>query len=383
MPGLRPTRRHVAGGMATLGLCGLIGTSASKPAAGADDFTVGFVYIGPRLDWGWNQSFSDAAKILAASPEVMVVEAGYIPESTDYSDGKPTQETDAYRQAMERLVKPDGARLVFATSYGNDPFLFRVAKEHPGVVFRHVSDAAQRTDPQNVGSQNALINQGHYVNGVAAGLCTRTNMLGFVAGETPGSVLLNINSFLLGCRHTNPNATVRLVVAEGWEGEKADAAATNALIDAGCDVITSHLDSPKVVIETAEARGVKTCGHAIDQGPLAPNGYITGAEFKWAGMFEGFVEMARNGEPLPDFVTGGYDKGYVASSPFGAGATAEAVKAARRAIQAMKNNEPLFVGPIKDNSGKIVIPRGTSLGPYAPELQKTDYLIEGVIGSIK
>ena len=39
-----------------------------------------------------------------------------------------------------------------------------------------------------------------------------------------------------------------------------------------------HLDDPKVLIETAEARGVKTCGHAFDQAPLAPKGYITGAD---------------------------------------------------------------------------------------------------------
>ena len=49
--------------------------------------------------------------------------------------------------------------------------------------------------PPNVGSQNALINQGHYVNGVAAGLCTSTDKLGFVAGMPFGAVLLNVNSF--------------------------------------------------------------------------------------------------------------------------------------------------------------------------------------------
>ena len=44
------------------------------------------------------------------------------------------------------------------------------------------------------------------------------------------------------------------------------------------DVITCHVDSPKVVIETAERRGAKTCGHNATQAPLAPKGFITGAE---------------------------------------------------------------------------------------------------------
>jgi len=90
----------------------------------------------------------------------------------------------------------------------------------------------------------------------------------------------------------------------------------------------------------------------------------------------------QKGERLPPFVIGGYDKGYVASSPFGAGANQAAIKAAQSAIQAMKTGTPIFVGPIKDNAGKLVIPAGTTYGPYAPELFKTNYLIEGVIGSI-
>ena len=48
----------------------------------------------------------------------------------------------------------------------------------------------------------------------------------------------------------------------------------------------------------------------------------------------------------------------------------------------MRNGDAIFVGPIKDNAGKLVVPAGTTCGPYADELQQTDYLIDGVIGSI-
>ncbi len=147
-------------------------------------------------------------------------------------------------------------------------------------------------------------------------------------------------------------------------------------------MIGCHLDAPRVVIETAEARGVKTCGHAFDQAPLAPNGYITGADYNSTDLFQNFAETLQKGGTLPNFVTGGYDKDYVRSSPFGAGATPAAINAAKTAMQAMKNGDALFVGPIKDNTGKTVVPAGTTYGPYADELQQTDYLIEGVIGSI-
>ncbi len=351
-------------------------------SARAADLAAGFVYIGPREDWGWNQSHAVAAAALRGVPNARVVQAGYLPESTDYGSGKDNAETRAYTEAMEGLIAGHGAGLVFSTSFGEDPFLLAMAKKYPNVVFRQDSALASSTYPPNVGSQNALINQGHYVNGVAAGLCTTTNQLGFVAGMGFGPVLLNVNSFLLGSRQTNPDASVRVIFTGAWEDEAHDAAATNALVDAGCDVITCHLDAPRVVIETAEARGVKTCGHAFDQAPLAPKGYITGADYNWTGMFENFVETLQRGGTLPNFVTGGYDKDYVRSSPFGAGATPQAINAAETAMQAMRNDDAIFVGPIMDNTGKQVVPAGTTYGPYADALQQTDYLIDGVIGSL-
>jgi basic membrane protein A len=381
MSGFDPNRRTALKRLALLSAAGLVPSIVNARRARAADLTAGFVYIGPREDWGWNQSFAVAGAALRGVPSVRVVQAGYLPESTNYGSGKDDPETRAYTAAMEGLIA-DGARLIFSTSFDHDPFLLTLAKKYPDVVFRQASTRASDDDPKNVGSQNALINQGHYVNGVAAGLCTTTNTLGLVAGMAFAPVLLNVNSFLLGCRQTNPDATVRVIFTGGWEDEAHDAAAANALVDAGCDVITCHLDAPRVVIETAEARGVKTCGHAFDQAALAPNGYITGADYNWTGMLETFIETLQRGGSLPNFVTGGYDKDYVRSSPFGAGANPAAINAAKTAMQAMRNGDAIFVGPISDNTGKLVVPAGTTYGPYAGELQQTDYLIAGVIGSI-
>jgi basic membrane protein A and related proteins len=382
MSGFDPNRRKALKRIALLGAAGLVPGILPVRSAPAADLTVGFVYIGPRLDWGWNQSHALAAAALKGVPNVRVFQADYLPESTDYSSGKETPETRAYTKAMEGLIADHGAGLIVSTSFDYDPFLLAMATKYPDVVFRQASALANGANPRNVGSQNGLINQGHYVNGVAAGLSTTTNKLGFVAGKPFGTVLLNVNSFLLGSRQTNPDATVRVIFTGEWEDAAHDAAATNALVDAGCDVIGCHLDAPRVVIETAEGRGVKTCGHAFDQAPLAPKGYITGADYSWTEMFETFIETLQRGGTLPNFVTGGYDKDYVRSSPFGAGATPEAINAANTAMRAMKNEDAIFVGPIMDNTGKRVVPPGTTYGPYADELQQTNYLIEGVIGSI-
>lgn len=374
-------RRRTLLAAATLASPLAVGLALGR-AAHAKTFTIGSVYIGPRLDWGWNQSHAVAVTTLARQPGVKLVEAPYLPESTDYGSGRDDAETRAYAQALDGLVTA-GAGIVFSTSFDDDPFLQAAAQRHPGVAFRQASLSALQKMPANLGSQNALINQGHYVNGVAAGLSTRTNRLGFVAGLPFAAVLLNVNSFLLGARRTNPQARVHVTFTGGWEDAARDSAATKALIDAGCDVIGCHLDAPAPVIATAESLGARTCGHAFDQAPLAPRGYITGADYHWTAMFQGLVETVRGGGTPPAFVTGGYDRDYVRSSPFNAGANAEAIAAATRAIAAMTAGEAIFIGPLDDNQGRRVVPAGATLAPTADALQRTDYLLDGIVGSIR
>ena len=365
------SRRSLLKSGAALGAAGLTtGILPMSQALGAD-LTVGIVYVGPRDDFGWNQAHAVAGDALKAVPGVTVVEEENVPE------------TDAVSKSMESMIQLDGAGLIFATSFGYfDPFMLEMAEKYPDVEFRHAAGLWTDANPKNSGSYFGFLNQGHYVDGVAAGLCTTSNKLGFVAAKPIGTVLLNINSFLMGARQTNPDATVQVIFTGEWSLPVREAEATNALVDAGCDVITCHVDSPKVVIETAESRGVKSAGHNANQAPLAPNGFITGAEYKWITIYEMFAEMLEKGETLPNFVRGGYDKDFVQSSPFGAGATPEAIAAAETAIQSMKDEDAIFIGPIKDNTGKEVIPAGTTYGPYAIELEQTNYLVDGVIGSI-
>ena len=193
MSGFDPNRRKALKLMALLGAAGLVPGILPVRSARAADLTAGFVYIGPRIDWGWNRSFAVAAAALKGVPNVRVVQAGYLPESTNYGSGKDDPETRAYTQAMEGLIADHGAGLIFSTSFDEDPFLLAMAAKYPNVVFRQASVLAEGANPRNVGSQNGLINQGNYVNGVAAGLCTTSNQLGFVAAKPFGTVLLNLN----------------------------------------------------------------------------------------------------------------------------------------------------------------------------------------------
>src|SRR5271168_3354640 len=353
------------------GALGLAGGLAATGGALAADLTVGIVYVGARDDFGWNQAHAVAAAALKLVPGVTVVEEENVPE------------TDACAKTMESMINLDGAGLILATSFGYyTPFVVEMAKKYPQVEFRHAAPLWNKDkDPKNAGSYFGYLNQAHYVNGVAAGLSTKSNKIGFVAAKPIASVLSNINSVLLGARSVNPNATVRVIFTGDWSMPVREAESANALVDAGCDVITCHVDGPKVVIETAEKRGAMSCGHNASQAPLAPKGFITGAEYKWITIYKGYASDLAAGKELPNFLTGGYETDFVQNTPFGAGATEAAKAAATAAIADMKNKVPIYVGPLKDNkTGKVVIDK--TYGNLDPYLDKMDYLLEGVVGSI-
>jgi basic membrane protein A len=352
------------------GTAAMVATGASGGIARAADVTIGIVYVGPRDDFGWNQAHAVAVKALKAVPGVKAVEEENVPE------------TDACAKTMESMVNLDGANIVLGTSFGYfDPFMVDVSKKYAKVEFRHAAPLWNASKhPKNLGSYFGYLNQAHYVDGVAAGLSTKSGKLGFVAAKPIASVLSNINSFMLGARKTNPNATVQVIFTGDWSLPVREAEATNALVDAGCDVITCHVDGPKVVIETAEKRGVKTCGHNSSQAPLAPKGFITGAEYKWETVYKGYAAALAAGKLLPNMANGGYEADMVQNSPFGAGASEEARKAAMAAIADLKAKKPIYVGPLKDNKGKVVIDKAyDNLDPYLDEM---NYLLEGVMGSI-
>ncbi len=364
----RLSRRHFLQSTGAVGASALL-ASTSRPALAAN-VTIGIVYVGPRDDFGWNQAHAVAIKALKSLPGVTAVEEENVPE------------TDACSKSMESMVNLDSANIVLGTSFGYfTPFMVDLAKKYPKVEFRHAAplwDASKH--PKNLGSYFGYLNQAHYVDGIAAGLSTKSNKLGFVAAKPISSVLSNINSFLLGARKTNPNAVVQVIFTGDWSLPVREAEAVNALVDAGCDVITCHVDGPKVVVETAEKRGVKTCGHNASQAPLAPKGFITGAEYKWETIYKGYAEKLAKGEPLPNMVAGGYDTDMVMNTAFGAGASEEARKAATAAIAELKAKKPIYGGTLKDNKGKVVIDK--AYDNYDPYLDQMDYLLEGVVGSI-
>ncbi len=343
--------------------------AAEAPAGGS--LVVGFIYIGARDDYGYNQAHAQGAAAVKKMPGVTVTEEEMVPDTVDV------------QKTMKSMVEIDGARLIFPTSFGYfEPHVLRLAAACPAVTFLHCGGLYDpKVHPANVGTYFGYIDECQYVNGVVAAHATRSKKLGFVAGKRIPQVLRNINAFTLGARSIDPEITCSVVFTGDWSLPVKEAEAANNLIDQGIDVLTCHVNSPKVVVETAENRGIKICGYHCNQATLAPKGYLTGAEWNWEKVYTDYVKMVQDGKKIPGLVRGGLKEQVVKMSPYSALVGPEARKAADAAkAKFLSGDFAPFKGPMKDNAGKVVIPDGKTYVQTAIELESMDYLVEGVIG---
>ncbi|MCR6654045.1 MAG: BMP family ABC transporter substrate-binding protein [Cellvibrionaceae bacterium] len=353
---------------------GACGAMSSLSAVAAAKVTMGFIYVGPRDDYGYNQAHFEGKSALAKLDWAKAVDEENVPETIEV------------QKTMESMINLDGAQVLFPTSFGYfDPHILAMAKRYPEITFLHCGglwDAQKH--PKNVGSYFGYIDEPVYVAGVVAGHMSKSKKLGFIAAMPIPQVLRNINSFALGARSADPSVTVTVVFTGGWSNPVKEAESANSLIDQGADVLTCHVDSPKVVVETAEKRGVFSCGYHTNASVLAPKGFLTGAEWNWSGVYTNYAQLIRDGKPIPNLIRGGLKEGVVKVSPYGSAVSPAAKEAADAVIkQFMEGNMVVYKGPIKDNTGKEVIAAGAQHAQQDIWLESMDWLAEGVVGTTK
>ncbi|MFY4730505.1 BMP family ABC transporter substrate-binding protein, partial [Nitrospira sp. BLG_2] len=290
------------------------------------------------------------------------------------------------QKTMESMVKLDGAQVLFPTSFGYfDPHILKIAPTYPNIQFLHCGGLYQEgKHPKNVGSYFGYIDESQYVAGIVAGGMSKSGKLGFVAAKPIPQVLRNVNNYTLGARSIKPNTTVHVIFTGDWSLPVREAEATNSLVDQGIDVVTCHVDSPKVVITTCEKRGIFCTGYHCNQSKLAPKGYLTGAEWNWAKVYMDYAEMIRKGQQIPHLVRGGLKEGIVRVSDYNQAVTEAVRKQADAAKEKfMSGGMVVYKGPIKDNTGRVVIAAGKEHVQTDIWLESMDWLAEGVIGSTK
>jgi basic membrane protein A and related proteins len=336
------------------------------PLSAQPSLIVGAIFVGSVNDYGYNRAMKDGLDQMQKNiPGVKVIMAENVPETAESA------------RIMEGMIQ-QGAKLIFATSFGHQQFAFNLAKAHPDVYFEHAGGFM--TAP-NFGNFFGATQAAWYPMGVAAGKMTKSNTLGFVVGVPIGYAIGNVNAFEMGAQSVNPAAKTRVVVTGGWSDKAKEAAAANALIDQGVDVVTMHVDSPATVVQTAESRGARSIGfQSLAAEQLAPKGWITGLGFTWGPFMTDVANAVISGTFQPAFVRAGLGK-MMTIAPFGPTVPGDVRAVVMAAADKVEKGFNPFTGPVTDNTGVIRIPAGEAWG--GDKMGNFDWYVEGVVGKAK
>ncbi|NKB50309.1 MAG: BMP family ABC transporter substrate-binding protein [Alphaproteobacteria bacterium] len=334
--------------------------------AQSDPLKVGFVYVGPIGDHGWsyehNQGRLALEKEFGDKVETTFVEK--VPEGAD-------------AQRVINQLATSGHDLIFTTSFGYMNPTLRVAKNHPKVRFEHATGFKR---DKNVATYSGRFYEGRHVAGLIAGKMTKTNTIGYVASFPIPEVIRGINAVAIAARSVNPDVKIKVVWVSSWfdPGKEADAAKT--MIDQGVDIIMQHTDSP-APIQVAESRGVWAVGQASNMSAFGSKAHLTAIIDNWSPYYVARTKAVLDKTWESGDTWGGFKSGMVEMAPYNTAVPADVVALAETARKGIIDGSVHpFTGPIKDQSGKIVVPAGE----VAPDgmLLGMDFYVEGVEGKI-
>ena len=334
-----------------------------------ENIKVGFVHITDPSDQGYTYNHNRGTEKMA---EELGLREDQIINKFNMA------ETSESENAMRELVE-QGCHIVFATSFGHEQFMLKVAEEHPEVQFCHATGyQAGMSGLPNMHNYFGAIYQARYLSGIAAGLKTETNKLGYVAAQPFPECISGLNGFYLGALSVNPDVTMEVKYTYSWHDPVKEGQMAQALIDSGCDVIGQHADSTACAT-TAEQNGVFHVGYNADMREAAPNASLTSAVWDWSIYLKFAIEKLVAGEEIPVDWSQGLSEGAVDISPLNeeivAEGTAEAIEEARDRI--VNGDWDVFTGPLYNNEGEIVVEEGdTFIEPASAP--SWEHILEGI-----
>lgn len=327
-----------------------------------DPMKVGFVYVGPVGDLGWSYEHDQGRQEMEKYFQGKV--------KTTYVENVP-EGADAER-VITQLAK-DGNKVIFTTSFGFMNATAKVAKRFPNVIFEHATGYKRA---KNMGTYVLRTYEGRYVSGVAAGLLTKSNTIGYIGAFPIPEVIRDIDAVYMGAKSVNPNIKLKIVWANTWYDPGKEADAANALMDQGVDVLIQHTDSPAPLIE-AEKRGVRAIGQASDMSKFAPNAHVFSVRDHWAPYYINTVKAVMDGTYKPRDFWGGFHEDMLQLASINDNLPDNVKTAIHDTYEKIKTGQfKPFTGPIKDNAGNVVVPAGHSLTDE--ELAKVNWYVEGI-----
>ncbi len=259
---------------------------------------------------------------------------------------------ECYEAAIDMVDA--GCNIIFADSFGHEPFMIQAAQEHPEVQFCHSTGTRAHTEGlANYHNAFASIYEGRYLAGIAAGMklnemiengtevngvkVTKENAkIGYVGAFTYAEVMSGYTSFFLGARSVCPTVTMDVTFTGSWYDEALEKEAAQKLIDGGCNLISQHADSlgAPTACENAKVPNVSYNGSTKEAGP---NTYIISSRINWAPYYQYAIQCVIDGKAIDADWTGTLATGSVVltelNTDVAAEGTAEAIEAATAKLE--------------------------------------------------
>ncbi len=361
----------------SLGIAACGGSGDSSESAGGSGgesgaaTKVSFVYAGPIRDGGFNESISAIAKSVDEMPDVEVTNTDNIPF------------TDRAARVLDQLVATGTDVIIDAAGVADQTI--SVCESHPDVSCLTVYP--QGDLPENVGGWSYDWWNQEYAQGVAAGLTMKedpdsTNTIGYVQSFEIPLTFSVVNANLLGCQSVNPDCKIRLININSYYDPPGSTQAAETLADAGVDILNTWVNDTSVC-QVAERRGLPTFGHYYDYSASCPKSMVRSALQLGEDWFKSQVESMAGGDWKAETPILPLKPGNSWFSEWGP-EVAKGIQEETDAVVAQLESGDLdpFVGPIKDQKGKVRIKEGEAIDPevlYAG----WDWYVEGVIASAK
>jgi len=299
------TRRNALKSAATAGLVGLAGCSQGSNGSGSggsSEETIGaaFIYESEVGEVGWDRAHEDARQAVTERFDWL---------ESDFSEA--VSEGDVQR-VIEQYIS-DGMDVIFGTTFGFMDPMHEMAPDHPDIVFEHCSGFKTR---ENMGRYYGRLYQARFLCGVAAGMLTESNRLGYVAAFPIPELVRQINAFVLGARLVNEDVTASVRWTNAWFDPPSTTQATNALLDEGADVINNHITSPAAV-QTAAENEAWAFTYTTSMAEQGGDWYGSSAVFNWEEFYAPTLQAVKNDNWESDAYWEGLESGVVGVDEFG------------------------------------------------------------------
>ena len=287
----------------------------------------------------YDKNFIDAAKEACANLGLV--------ENEDYFIKTNVGETEQCAEVAADLVDA-GCNIIFADSFGHEPYMIEVAKANPEVQFCHSTGTRAHTEGlANYHNAFASIYEGRYLAGIAAGLKLNAMIeagdikaeeakMGYVGAFTYAEVVSGYTSFYLGAKSVCPTVTMDVTFTGSWYDETLEKEGAEKLIQGGCKLISQHADS--LGAPTAcENAGVPNVSYNGSTQAACPNTYIVSSRINWAPYYEYAIKAVMDGTAIDADWTGTLATNSVVLSDLNttvaAEGTAEAIAAATEKLE--------------------------------------------------